>query len=231
MKISTSLINRKKIIVFAIAMAIGTASIAQVRIGVQARGNLSSANATVGDFPDFKKTARVLPGAGILVDIPVSKNFSIHTGANYQKNGVILKYELPADAGETIDLKLISNLNYVQVPVNFIYTTAPRSVQFFAGAGPYAGFGISGKNKIKMTSSHGDVIMEDESDAFKKEEDGGSGMKRLDIGAQAVAGVKLGKYFASVSYQAGFSNLTDNAETNDKYKNRGVQLTLGYYIR
>lgn len=231
MKISTVLINRKRIISLAVALAIGTVAMSQVSIGVHATGNLSSANTTIENLPgDVKKTARVLPGAGVLVEYAVSDNFSLQSGANYRKHGVILKFDLPVE-GTVLNVKMTSDLNYVQVPLNAVYKTNGSSVQFFAGAGPYVGFGISGKNKIKGTVDGGTVVLEEEVDAFKKEEDGGAGMKRFDFGGQALAGIKFGKYYAVVSYQAGFANLTKTEDSNEKYNNRGAQLTLGYIIR
>jgi outer membrane protein with beta-barrel domain len=231
MKISTALINRKSIITLGLALAIGTAAMSQVSIGIHATGNLSSAKINKEDLPtEVKTTARLLPGAGILVDYSVSENFSIQSGANYRKNGVTVKFDLPVE-GAVLNVKMTSDLHYIQVPLNFVYKTGSEPVQFFAGAGPYIGFGISGKNKIKGTVEGGTVIMEEEVDAFKKEEDGGAGMKKIDFGAQALAGIKFGKYYATVSYQAGFTNLTKAEDSNEKYNNRGAQLTLGYIIR
>jgi len=230
MKISTVLVNRKRIISLAIAMAIGSVAMSQLSIGVHATGNLSSANTTVENLPgDIKKTARVLPGAGVLVEYAVSDNFSLQSGANYRKNGVTLKFDLPVE-GTLMNVKMTTDLNYIQVPLNAVYKTNGSSVQFFAGAGPYLGYGISGKNKISATVD-GIEVMEEEVDAFKKEEDGGAGMKRFDFGGQALAGVKFGKYYAVVSYQAGFANLTKTEDSNEKYNNRSAQLTLGYIIK
>src|SRR4030095_196426 len=231
MKISTALINRKKIIVFAAAMAIGAAAMSQVSIGIHATGNLSSAKTNMENLPgEVKKTARLLPGAGVLVDYSVGDNFSIQSGANYRKNGVTLKFDLPVE-GTVLNVKMTSDLNYIQVPLNFVYKTNSETVQFFAGAGPYIGFGISGKNKIQGTVDGGQIVLDEEVDAFKKEEDGGAGMQKIDFGAQALAGIKFGKYYAVISYQAGFTNLTKAEDSNEKYNTRGAQLTLGYIIR
>ena len=231
MKISTALINRKRVISLAIAMAIGTATMAQLSIGVHATGNLSSANTTIENLPNgFQKTARVLPGAGILLEYSVSNNFSLQSGANYRKNGVTVKFDLPVE-GTLMKVNMTTDLNYIQVPLNAVFKTKASSVQFFAGAGPYVGFGISGKNKIKGTVSGGTVVLDEEVDAFKKEEDGGAGMEKFDFGGQALAGIKFRKYYATVSYQAGFANLTKSEDSDGKYNNRGAQLTLGYIIK
>ena len=231
MKISTALVNRKRILSLAIAMAIGTAAISQLSIGVHATGNLSTANTSIENLPNgFQKTARILPGAGILVEYSVSDNFSLQSGANYRKNGVTLKFDLPVE-GTVMNVEMSTDLNYIQVPLNALYKTNGSSIQFFAGAGPYVGYGISGKNKISATVDGGIEVMEEEVDAFKKEEDGGAGMKRFDFGGQALAGIKFGKYYAVLSYQAGFANLTKSEGSDEKYNNRGAQLTLGYFIR
>jgi hypothetical protein len=231
MKISTALINRKQIIVLAVFMAIGTAAKSQLSIGLHATGNLSSAKTTVSDFPgEIRKTAKILPGAGVLLEYAAGTHFSIQTGADYRKNGVTLKFELPVET-EVFNVNMTTDLNYIQVPLNFLYKTNTNPVRFYAGAGPYVGIGISGKNKIKMSAPDGQVVLEEETEAFKKEEDGGAGMKRFDFGGQALAGIKAGKYYATISYQLGFANIGKNDENSDKYNNQGFQLTLGYIIR
>jgi hypothetical protein len=41
-----------------------------------------------------------------------------------------------------------SNPYYIEVPATFVLKTPAGSTRFFAGAGPYLGIGIAGKNKV-----------------------------------------------------------------------------------
>jgi hypothetical protein len=101
----------------------------------------------------------------------------------------------------------------------------------FVGAGPYINYGVSGKLKgtVKYTMDDGnESVIKEEFSAFKKTEDGGGGLKRSDFGVGAVAGLKLGGgLFVNAGYQLSLSNIADK-EDNSSYRNRGLQLTLGY---
>jgi len=69
---------------------------------------------------------------------------------------------------------------------------------------------------------------EEEFDAFKKEDEGGAGYKRLDLGANAIAGIQFNSgLFVNAGYSLGLANLVDSEE-GGSMKNRGLQLTVGY---
>jgi|ADGO01.1.fsa_nt_gi hypothetical protein len=81
-------------------------------------------------------------------------------------------------------------------------------------------YGISGKSKYTVTYTvpGGDDIVESEKvDAFKKEQDGGAGLKKTDYGISALAGIQFGKLFANVGYQLSLANIAE-AEVGE-YKN------------
>jgi hypothetical protein len=66
------------------------------------------------------------------------------------------------------------------------------------------------------------------SDAFKKEAQGGGGLKRFDLSANANAGIQFDNgIFINGGYLYGFTNL---GEKDNKYKNRGILLTLGFLL-
>ena len=76
--------------------------------------------------------------AGLLVDIPVSTNFSIQPALNFVQKGTQSE-----DMGE----KSTTNINCLEIPVNFLYRTGGKAGSFFVGAGPSFAFNISGKSK------------------------------------------------------------------------------------
>ena len=208
-------------------------SFSQLSIGVQGTGNLSDASIEASDIFSPSKKTRVMPGAGIVADIQVNPSLMLRTGLNYQQQGITLKATFPGVPGEINEISTEAklNLHYLQVPLNVLYTTK-GATSFFVGGGPYVSFAVSGKTKSETTYRYTDGTVEtekEEADLFEKDEDGNTSFKRTDFGLGAIAGVKLpGGFFANVGYQYSLANLSKDEDA--KYRNRGLQLTIGYYL-
>jgi hypothetical protein len=219
----------KKIVGLVSGIILSAGSFAQIAIGIQGTGNLASAKIKMENDFDYTKSMKAMPGAGIVAQFNISENFAIRSGVNYVQNGVVLKATV--DGETSMKVKLENNLHYVQVPVNFLFKAPVSMVTLYAGGGAFFNYGISGKTKSTLTYNmpDGEVFSETEKvDAFKKEEDGGAGLKRTDFGVAALAGLQFGKFFANVGYQFSLSNSVE-AEGGE-YKNRGLQLTIGTFF-
>jgi hypothetical protein len=222
----------KKTILFLAGSILSFCTMAQLSIGIHGTGNLANAKIKNANDFDYRSKMRAMPGAGIDLQFAFSKHLAIRTGANYIQNGVTLK----ATVDETVNmqLKIQNSLHYVQLPINLLYTVPLGRIQLFAGAGGYYNYGISGK--LRSTLSHtmpdgNESVMEEEVDAFKKEEQGGAGLKKSDYGIGAIAGIRLGGgLFVNAGYQLSLANL-DGTNDNAEYKNRSLQLTIGYFFR
>lgn len=219
----------KKIIGVVTGIILSAGSMAQVEVGIHGTGNLASAKIKFDNDFDYTKTMKAMPGAGVVLQFGINKNLAIRSGVNYVQNGVVLKATV--DGETNMKVKLENNLHYVQVPVNLLFKIPVSSVTFFAGGGAFFNYGIGGKTKstLSYTMPDGEQFTETEkTEAFKKEEDGGAGLKRTDFGVGALAGLQFGKLFANVGYQLSLANSTD-AEGGE-YKNRGLQLTIGCFF-
>lgn len=223
----------KRVFALMIGIASTASAFSQLSLGLHATGNLSDASIKTFDFVNPTKKSRVLPGGGVVVDYKVSPSITLRSGVNFLQQGVKMNAKME-DFGEQltiIETQAKANLSYLQVPLNLLYTTK-GSISFYAGGGPYASFGISGKTKQETTYKYEDGTSEtekEEGDAFKKDENGDAAFKRFDYGVGVLAGVKLpGGLFAHVGYQLSLGNISKTSE--EKYKHRGLQLTVGYYL-
>jgi hypothetical protein len=219
----------KKIVGLLTGVILSAGSFAQVQIGIQGTGNLATAQIKFEELLDYSKNMKALPGGGIVAQIGINKSLAIRTGVNFLQHGVVLK---ATETGE-IDtkVKLENNLNYLQVPVNVLFRAPLPGITLYVGGGGFFNYGISGKSKYTVTYTvpGGDDIVESEKvDAFKKEQDGGAGLKKTDYGISALAGIQFGKLFANVGYQLSLANIAE-AEVGE-YKNRGLQLTIGAFF-
>lgn len=218
----------KKVFLLAATTVIATVSFSQVRFGVQAIGNAGSVSASTTGLTNVKKPTQVGFGAGVVADFPLQSNLSVRSSLNFlQKKGAIEFTNFGTDKKSTVK----STLNYLELPVNLVYKIPMNGKSIYFGAGPSFGYGISGKMKY-----NGYEVLEgvphpvnESADAFKKEADGGADMKRFDISANAIAGVQFDNgLFVNAGYLMGLTNLQKG--DGDKYKNRGIQLTVGFLL-
>jgi hypothetical protein len=221
----------KQILLAISGLVISLAGYSQLSFGLQGTGGLANAQiSNVNDF-NYKKKMRAMPGAGFVVQYDINKKIALRSGVNYQQNGVTLK---ATSTQESIEMKmeLENTLHYVQVPVNALFILPVGGLKLYGGAGGYINYGISGTSSstISYTDPDGQKeVTKEKFKAFKKEEDGGANLKKSDFGASALAGIQLpGGLFANVGYQLSLSNISEGE--GGKYKNRNLQLTIGYFF-
>ncbi len=221
----------KKMYLLAAGLALATAGFSQVRFGAQVIGNAGTAAIKVPEVKDPKTSMRMGMGAGIVADISFNNHISLKPSLNFLQKKSRLEYQTDDFPGKTFSVN--SNLNYLELPLNFVYKFPLKSMTLYVGAGPSFGYGISGKLKATgyiYSEVEGDQVpdiieVKTELDAFKKEADNGAEFKRFDISANAVAGLELKNgLYVNAGYMLGFSNLLKD----DSYKNRGIQLTVGF---
>lgn len=109
----------------------GGATLASVKIDDQSSSLNQSTDSKVGFT------------AGVFTNFPISTNFIFRPGLNYtQKGGKVNETQ----GTLTSESKL--TLNYIELPLDFIYKAAGG---FFVGAGPALAYGLNGKNKYSIT--------------------------------------------------------------------------------
>jgi hypothetical protein len=207
-----------------------TQAFSQLHYGVQVSANLSNADIKSSDVSKLTKDMKALSGATLIGEYNITKNVSVRTSLGLLQKGVkVAGISNGTDAPANISSSINTTLNYLEMPWNFVYNIHFKSAKLMIGAGPSFGLGISGKAKTMFTDpANPSTKHSEEVDAFKDEKDGGVGFKKFDASANALVGVgfKKGLYFTA-SYLYGLSNLSSENE----YKNRGIQLSLGFMFR
>ncbi len=192
----------KKISLLFFAFALTTSALfAQVRFGIQAGPAFSSMTSKASGVKlTYNKTGFT---AGVLAELPLSES-GIHfrPALNFVQKGGDFE-------GASI------NLNYLELPLDFVYKLEAGSGKLFLGVGPSFALGLSGKAKsggdsedIEFGSGEGEV-------------------KPLDLGGNILAGYELSNgLFLSVNYNLGFSNISNESEV--KTRNNYFGIKLGY---
>lgn len=184
----------------------------KARVGVNAGINLSS---FTFNNVDEKPSLDYKPGIalGMLVDIPVTSTFSIQPALNYVTKGT--KFPPPE--------KSHINLNYIEVPLNFLYYSKASAGKFFIGAGPY----IAGPISSNLVTNENNVKHHEEIN-FGKTED--SDFRNFDWGVNGTTGFLFKNGFqVSAFFTRGLYNLNPIREEGAGIGyNQSFGIKLGY---
>jgi Outer membrane protein beta-barrel domain len=169
--------------------------------------------------------------------VPIGSALSFRPELNFVQKGFKLDFN-QSESGFGIISKGNQTLNFIELPLNVIYNVSAGSGNFFLGAGPAIGYGISGKNSFtsvvmqpglpdQSTTDNSIVKFDGKKDEDVAADDDNTHLKALDFGGNFLAGYKMSNgLFLNVAYTLGFSNLDPNA--NSSYKTNGISIKLGY---
>lgn len=185
---------KKELLLLAVAALLAAGAQAQTNWGLKAGVTMPKINHGVkvlglgisADSPESHLSFYVTGFA----DITLSEKFSFQPGLSYQGKG-----EKRTDTEDGVKTKETTNLGYLEVPINVVYYIKAGAGKIFLGAGPYAAYGITGKEKMGKES---------EKIKWGKNKD----LKPLDFGLNTMWGYKLsGGVIINMGYGMGFANM------------------------
>jgi Outer membrane protein beta-barrel domain len=158
--------------------------------------------------------------AGVLLDLPLSKNFSFQPALDFVQKGT---KDEETYMGITEKYKLTNNT--IELPLNFLYNSSGHNGNFFIGAGPSFAFSLSGKVKY-----------DDGTDSYSEDIEFGSSddddLKGLDFGANFLTGYRfLNGLQISAHYNAGLSNLSPGDSGDGTLKSHYFGIKLGFVLK
>jgi hypothetical protein len=183
-----------------------------IRAGVNFQ-NINGKNASEGNLDN-----KLITGfhAGINVEAPLGSGFYLQPGALYSRKGA--EYEGGAKV----------KLDYIEVPVNFVYKPILGSGSMLLGFGPYVGFGVNGKIEAP-NGTKTDIDFGSDYNATVP----ATYFKRLDAGGNLLAGYEFAsKLSFQLNAQLGLLNINKEVpgSTSDKtrWRNTGFGISAGY---
>ena len=197
----------KKLLLFTVAfMFINIISYAQ-NFGIKAGINFANAHCEVlGTAVTANNLTRFQ--AGIIGEFNLYESFFFNTGLMFSQKGFKVSSIL---IGSEITKCIF---NYFDIPLNFAYKYDIGGANIFAQGGPYAGIGLSAKEKT------GDKVLDREFGG------GNDQLKRLDIGLNFGGGVEIDAIKLSINYGIGLVDLENEGFV--EMKNRVFSITAGY---
>lgn len=119
---------------------------------------------------------------------------------------------------------------YLELPVDLVYNfTLSKTSTFFAGAGTVVGLGLygSGKSIVKATNGAGQLYTEEGKGdrPFNKK-----GFRRMDVGANFLAGIQFKRMMLTASYNHGLINALAYEQSIQSTKHRSFAISIGYVL-
>lgn len=225
--------NAPKIIaIVALLATFYTTSFAQLSLGL--RGGLNFGNVYTTDgldaiTPDFQSISG--PSVAGVLECGFSKNFAVQTELGITRKGFKIRedfdvnlYNVPVPIGATAE----SRFNYLEVPLLAKVKFGDEVVQGYVTAGPTFGYATNGRLitranalfefKVSDTDINLDAIN------YERFEVGGS------VGAGLGINTGFGQLFADARYTRGFTQLYDIPVVNEKIRNQGFALSVGFLV-
>ena len=158
-------------------------------------------------------TSDVITGfnAGLVASIPVARKFSLRPEIKYVQKGGKSEEDGYSDK---------VTLNYIEVPVNFVFNTHASKGMFFAGLGPSFNLGLSGKGK----GDYGDYDIK-----FGSSED--ADFKSFEVGINATVGYEFANgFFLSANFNEGLNNVINSEGYDAEYYNMYMGINVGFML-
>jgi hypothetical protein len=209
----------KKIVLIFLMAGILIPIQAQFRYGFQ--GGLNVTTQIAKNYnADFAKN-EILIGfnAGPAINYMWGRHFSLYSAIFLENKGTRGHVELN---GKSADVS--NRLLYLDVPLLARWNFKAGGLVIFIEAGPYAGFGLSGKARIETAdqTKSWDINWGNEpQDDFK----------RFDYGAAGGAGLEWKSFSLEGCFSYGLANIYALSQTGYVIEQRAFSLRLGYYLK
>lgn len=190
----------------------------KVKIGVKAGLNISS---LAFDENEMNSSSRTGFTAGVMVEIPLAKNFSLQPELLYSQQGGKTSF-FDSDVTNS-NYKGTIELNYLNIPLMLkYYVVKGLSVQ----AGPQIGILLKANNKYEDNflgyENHESFNLKDYSTGIDTSVNFGLGYQFKD------------KFYTDLRYNISYSNVFKDGDANyfinQDMKNRVFQISLGYFF-
>jgi hypothetical protein len=230
--------KKKIMVISALMLSFFVSSVYAQKSSAIIRGGVNFANVSNNDDGDVDKAKTLTSfNVGIIGDLNITSFFAIQPGLLFTGKGIKTQ---SGNEGDANWYRATSNPYYLEVPLNFVFKTPTGPVKFFAGAGPYLGIGIAGKNKVRGAilgtefSSEEKIDFSNDDPATLNEEEGaGFGIvKRFDYGLNGLAGIETKNIVISANYGLGLAKLQSgsNSGEDNNNKHRVFSLNLGFKL-
>lgn len=198
------------------AQTYSTVTTGRTSVGITAGVNWFNINGKNATGADLSNDLKMGFNGGLNVEFPLGAGTYLRPGIEYRQKG--------AEMENGNDVRL----SYIDVPVNLVLKPALGTSNVVIGFGPYVGYALNGKVEYPNGTER-DVQF---NDTYTASEAADAQFKRLDAGANVMAGMEFSNRFSIMAKaQLGLKNINPDTEIpgdDTKYRNTGFGVSLGY---
>lgn len=185
--------------------------------GIQFGGiaGLNWAGASVNTSGSGRVGGSTLTGftLGAFADMPLTKSLHFRPSLLYSDEGF-----QPNVQGDKVNI----HVAFLSAPLDLVYHTKLAGKRFFVGAGPYLAYALNGTYTLKGINT--DMT-------FGNNYNGGDDLRRLDMGANVMAGLLMDRNFIiGAKFDWGLSNFAPSGSGADIHT-RSFGISIGYVFR
>jgi hypothetical protein len=188
-------------------------------VGIHAGANMFNINGKTATGVELKNKLNTGFTGGVDVAIPLGGGSYLQPGVDFTQKG-----------GET-ENGIKTTLNYIDIPVSFVYKPIVGGGNLVLGFGPYLGFGVGGK----VTNGDGSSTKVEYRDTYDRNIPSNTlQLRRSDAGANFIAGYEFANSLSlNLKAQLGLKDINPdmgNEGSNNqlRYRNTGFGLSVGY---
>jgi hypothetical protein len=221
-----------KFLFIALFLASFTALSAQINVGARVGYQLSNIYTTEGlgaIAPNFLNIDEV--NVGLVVEIPVTSNFSFQPELAFTTKGFGLKQGFDAallGVNLPVSARAETRIRYVEMPLLAKYKFGQDALQAYVAAGPTLSYAQSGK-----IDTRANLLVEVDLGSIPINLDN-INYERFDLGATVGVGLQYDfgpvVAFADARYNRGFSELYNIPLVNEKVRNTGYGFNFGVMV-
>lgn len=160
---------------------------------------------------------------GLVADMPLTGFLSVQPGVMLNSIGTKAEYKNSTLGDYTMKVNPV----YVDIPVNLLFKAGiGDNSKFYIGAGPYLGYGVSGK----VTYSADTPLGSGQTDHDIKFGNGnGDDLKSADIGGNILAGFEFNNLLVGAQYGLSFTNNAPGGSDNASkiLRNKVLSFSVG----
>lgn len=193
--------------------------------GIRAGVNFQNFNGKDSDGDKLENNMIVGFHAGVNVELPVAPDFVLQPGLLFSVKGTESDFDL--GTGKVI-------VNYIELPVNFIFKPVLGNGRLILGLGPYIAYGIGGKVSFSGSGIDIEKDIKFENDLSESQLiDTEFYLRPFDAGANLLAGYEFGFGISvQLNAQLGLLNIDPgydgNSDNETTLKNTGFGISVGY---